>query len=209
VSKEHAVRTDAEFFPEDVEFLGFIGSWDSYTGVDKVQMLFYLIRTKDRDWLEAVVKYSNKIMSRKCVMSVPRDGSKREAAARLLDGHVRSRVHYECPVPPYQSGLLAGGELRLIVRAIANELKRNNDAAQREQRRHEAPIIKMAKELGLDPCPAGHNDSAWMASCPRRSHWIMISPSHNQFGCGYCRRKGGPAELQAFYNHVRAEDAQQ
>lgn len=53
--------------------------------------------------------------------------------------------------------------------------------------------------LGLDPRPAGHNHNAWMANCPRTSHWLMISAEQNEFGCGYCRRKGGPAELRAFY----------
>ena len=67
------------------------------------------------------------------------------------------------------------------------------------------PIIKMARELGLDPCPAGHNDSVWMADCPRGSHWIMISPSHNEFNCGYCRHRGGPAELQMFYDSIRGK----
>ena len=102
--ENHAAHTDPKFFPENVEFLGFIGGWDCDTGIDTVHMLFYLIRTKDLDWLEVVVKYSNRIMSRKCVMSIPRDGSKREAAARLLDAYVRLRVHYECPVPPCRSG---------------------------------------------------------------------------------------------------------
>ena len=51
-------------------------------------------------------------------------------------------------------------ELKSIVRAIAEELKRNSRVAKEEQRQHEAPIIKMARELGLDPRPAGHNDSA-------------------------------------------------
>ena len=204
-TEEHAAHTDPEFFPENVEFLGLIGGWDCYIGVDTVHTLFYLIRTKDRDWLEAVVKYSNRIISRSCVMSIARHGSKREAAARLVDAHVRSRVHYECPVPPYQSGLLTNGELESIVEAIAEELKHNSRVAEEEQRRHEAPIIKMARALGLDPRPAGHNDSAWMANCPRGAHWIMISPSHNEFGCGYCHRKGGPEELRAFYDHVRRE----
>jgi hypothetical protein len=27
--------------------------------------------------------------------------------------------------------------------------------------------------------------------------------SHNEFGCGYCRRKGGLEDLQAFYDFVR------
>jgi hypothetical protein len=100
--------------------------------------------------------------------------------------------------------LLTNGELKSIVEAIADELKRNSEATEEKQRRHEAPIIKMARELGLDPRPARHNDSAWMANCPYGSHWIMISASQNEFGCGYCRRKGGPEELRAFYDHVRS-----
>ena len=166
--------------------------------------LFYLIRTKDLDWLEAVVKYSNRIMSRNCVMSIPRHGSKREAATRLLDAHVRSRVHYECPVPPCQSGLLTNSELKSIVGAISEGLERNRRVAEEEQRRYEAPIIKLASELGLNPRPAGHNDRAWISDCPRRSHTIMLSPSLNELGCGYCRRKGGPAELRAFADCVKS-----
>lgn len=201
--EEHPTHSDPEFFPENVEFLGFIGGWDCNVVVDTVQTLFYLIRTKDQDWLEAVVKYCDQIISRNCVMSIPRHGSKREAAARLVDAYVRSRVHYECPVPPYQSGLLTRSELESITGTIREELERNSQLAAEKQRWREAPIIKMAKELGLDPRPAGHNDSAWMANCPQGgNHWIMISPEHNEFGCGYCRRKGGPQELRAFSDGV-------
>jgi hypothetical protein len=32
----------------------------------------------------------------------------------------------------------------------------------------------------------------------------MISPSANEFGCGYCRRKGGPAELKEFVDDVKS-----
>ena len=28
----------------------------------------------------------------------------------------------------------------------------------------------------------------------------MLAPLTNQFGCGYCRQKGGPRELQALYD---------
>jgi hypothetical protein len=175
--EEYAAHTDPEFFPENVEFVGFLGGWDCDTGVDTVQNLFYLIRTNDLDWLEVVKKLSSSIVSRNCVMSIPRLGSKREAATRLLDAHVRSCVHYECPAPPYQSGLLTNSELENIVGAIDEELARNSRAAAEKQCRQETAIIKMARELGLDPRPAGHNDSAWMASCPQSAnHWIMISP---------------------------------
>jgi hypothetical protein len=136
--RKQTVSTDPEFFPENVEFLGFIGGWDCYTGVDTVHTLFYLIRTNDLDWLEVVVKDSNRIMSRKCVMSIPRDGSNRDAAARLLGAYVRSRVQYECPVPPCRSGLLAYAELQRIVLTIADELECDGRGAEDEQRGHEA-----------------------------------------------------------------------
>ena len=178
---------------------GLIGEWDRDIGVDTVHEALYLIRGDEQDALET--SYSKEI-----VMAAPRQGTEREAATRLLDAYVRARVHYDFPVQPYLPGLLSSSELEEIVKAVADELKRNSRVAEEEQRQHEAPIIKMAKELGLGPRPAGHNDSAWMASCPQsRNHWIMISPSHNEFGCGYCRRKGGPEELRAFYNRVRRE----
>lgn len=191
--------SDPEFFPDNVEFLGFIGGWDCDVGIDTIPTLFYLIRTGDLDWLEEVVKYSSQVISKKCVSSIPREGSKREAAARLLDARVRSRVHYECPVPPYRPGLLTRGEIEEIVKTIANELKRNSEVAEEKQRRHPASIITMARELGLGPRPAGHNDSAWMASCPGTGHWLMISPAHDEFGCGYCGKKGRSEDLRSLY----------
>lgn len=72
-------------FPENVEFLGFIGGWNCDFGIDTAEELFYLIRTNDADWLEVVARYSEKIISQKIVLSFFRQGSKREAAARLLD----------------------------------------------------------------------------------------------------------------------------
>ena len=82
--------------------------------------------------------------------------------------------------------------------------ERNALAAKATQQRQKAQIVEVASELGLNPRPAGHNDSAWMADCPRGSHTIMLSPSLNEFGCGYCRRKGDGAELAAFVEYVKS-----
>ena len=127
-----------------------------------------------------------------------------KAAMRLLPALVRARIPYEFPRPPYLPGLLRRRELAGIVRAVAEEFRRNSQAADAAQKVGKAPIIELANELGLNPRPAGHNDSAWVADCPARSHTLMLSPSLNEFGCGYCRRKGGPAELEAFADHVKS-----
>jgi hypothetical protein len=174
-----------------------IGEWDRDIGVDTLHEALYLIRGDEQDALET--SYSKEI-----VMAAPRQGTEREAATRLLDAYVRARVHYDFPVQPYLPGLLSSSELEEIVKAVADELKRNSRVAEEEQRQHEAPIITMARKLKLDPRPAGHSISVWIAGCPRGNHWMMISTAHNEFGCSYCRSKGGPAELQAFYDHVKS-----
>ena len=116
-----------------------------------------------------------------------------------MNAYVRGQVYYSFPAPPYRRGLLTSGELENIVGAVSAEFERNGRAAEKEQGRNEAPIIKMARELNLNPKPAGHNKTAWIADCPRKSHWMMISPSLNAFGCGYCRRRGGPKQLKKFF----------
>ena len=73
--KKRAAHHDAEFFPENVEFLAFIGGWDLDLRIDTVEGLFYLIRTSDLDWLEEVVKYSDQVISQKCLKCIPRDGA--------------------------------------------------------------------------------------------------------------------------------------
>ena len=201
----------------------FVGAWDNDIGIDSYNEALFLVRDDRHDLLWSLATHSEEstrqnLAARKdgdpewdkskiicgCVAGARRERTENEAATRLLDALVRARVHHEFPRPPYLPGLLTRSELTNIVGAVAEELTRNSLAAEAEQRRHEAPIIRLANQLGLNPRPAGHSVSAWIADCPRRSHTIMLSSSLNEFGCGYCRRKGGLAELEAFADHVRS-----
>jgi len=96
--------------------------------------------------------------------------------------------------------LLSAPELQQIVCEVEDELARNRKAAEDRQRGGEAPIIRVARQLKLAPTPAGTSEHAWLANCPGRGHTLMLAPLTNQFGCGYCRQKGGPRELQALYD---------
>jgi hypothetical protein len=175
----------------------FIGAWDRDCGVDIFYEALYLTRGNEQDSLESLPDFSENTT---CLKSLPRQGlSERAAATRLLDDYVRARFHYDFPVPPYVPGLLTSQELANIVGAVTKEYARNSAAAEAEELRHPTPIIEMARELNLGPRPAGHNTTAWMAWCPRTDHRLTLSVKDNEFGCGYCCRKGGPAELRAFY----------
>ena len=199
----------------------FVGAWCNYLGIDSLYEAFFLVRDDRQDLLWSLATHSEKstkqnLAARKggdpkwakskitcgCVGGAPREGAENKAAIQLLDALVRARVPYEFPQPPYLPGLLPRRELAGIVKAVAEELRRNSLAAEVAQKVWKAPIIELANKLGLNPRPAGHNDSAWIADCPRRSY--TLAPSPNEFWCGYWRRKGGPAELEAFADHVKS-----
>jgi hypothetical protein len=201
----------------------FVGAWDNDLGIDNINEALFLVRDDRQDLLWSLTTYSEKTTRENldaresgdptwikseitcgCVAGAPREGTQSEAATRLLDALVRARVPYQFPRPPYLSGLLASAELSDIARAVIDELEQNALAAKVMQQRQKAQIVEVAGELGLNPRPAGHNDSAWIADCPRRSHTLMLSPSLNEFGCGYCRRKGDAAELRAFVDYVKS-----
>lgn len=58
-------------------------------------------------------------------------------------------------------------------------------------------LLAWCRAHGLDTRPEGRNDTAWWASCPSGgNHPIMISTLTNRWSCGYCRKKGGLAELK-------------
>ena len=176
----------------------FVGTWDNDVGIFEITEALFLVRDDRQDLLWSLTTYSNSELSCGCVAGALREGTQREAATRLLGALVRARVGLQFPRPPYLTGLLESNELSDIANAVSEELKRNTLAAKAAQQRQKVEIVEVAGELGLNPRPAGHDDSAWIADCPRRTHTLMLSPSLNEFGCGYCRRKGDAAELRAF-----------
>jgi hypothetical protein len=204
----------------------FAGAWHLDVGIDILHEALFLARDEHEDRLWSLITPSEKctleslsarergdngwvkrMITGGCVAGAARYEAPREAVRILMDRLLRARIHFSGPRPPYVSGLLTSQEMTSMVRVFSNELRSNAIAAEAASLDPEALIIKVARDLGLNPRPAGHNRTAWIADCARRSHFIMISPSHNEFGCGYCKRAGGPADLQAFCEGINDRKA--
>ncbi len=67
-----------------------------------------------------------------------------------------------------------------------------------------SPFIDFFKENSLFPRPYDKEKGLWTASCPNISkHPLMINVSEEQFGCGWCKKKGGLQELKIWIAEIK------
>jgi hypothetical protein len=165
----------------------FVGAWDNYVGIDSLYEALFLVRDDGQDLLWSLATHSEKSTKQNlaareggdpewvkskitsgCVGGAPREGTVNKAAMRLLPALVRARIPYEFPRPPYLPGLLTHRELAGIVRAVAEEFRRNSQAADAAS---SAPFSR-ASEVKKSWQPV------FRSSCARLStlFWIRSTP---------------------------------
>jgi len=131
-----------------------------------------------------------------CVYAVRRKGDERAACLRLLERLFRARVGFAWPDRFVAPGIVDRSGFENLVGRIEKDLKINREKA----RSRETEIVRAARKLGLFPQPTGTGPGLWQARCPGTGHPLYINAAVNEFGCGWCRRKGGIKELRAFVN---------
>lgn len=144
---------------------------------------------------------SNKFDGFGCAVSAPITGDKLQACKELLLHRYRSTVGFYWPTDFIKDGMLTESMYHEIIDTIKNELDKQAEIA----RESKSEIVTVARELGLGPEPTGTGPYSWRARCPKTSHPLYINTESNTFGCGWCKRKGGPGELQAFMKERRSK----
>jgi hypothetical protein len=65
-------------------------------------------------------------------------------------------------------------------------------------------IVRFAKKAGLSPRPAENGrEHSWYINCPNGNHPILLELKGSEWGCGYCRKKGGFKELKDWVEEIR------
>ena len=195
--------------PADAEF---VCVYENNLGIDSMDEVAFIERTADRDVLWIAFDVNRKLLADlaahpttakdtpelatrlRPAVSRPRDGDRLAACLGLLDILFRARVGFSWPSGFEIEGLVTHQHFDRVVGAMKKEL----DANAAKAKQNETEIISTARELGLSPTPAGVGPNHWHARCPQTNHNLYITASENQFGCGWCKRKGGPDALRDF-----------
>jgi hypothetical protein len=166
-----------------------ICSYESDFRLDSHEVAAYFRRKDNRD--ELWIKSSYRIG---CAYTSPSQDTSHSASLRLLDRLYRAMVGFEWPAGFISPGIINKASFRKLVKQIKREL----DANRLKSRKNRTEIILVAEELELSPRPTGTAPELWAANCPGTNHFLYIYATSNSFGCGWCKRKGGPEKLRAF-----------
>ena len=78
--------------------------------------------------------------------------------------------------------------------AYRQKIKLIEDAAKNND------LINFCRTIHLQPTPDGIHATNWTAQClSKGNHHLLLSTVTNEWGCGYCRKKGGLPELKEWY----------
>lgn len=98
--------------------------------------------------------------------------------------------------PEYVSSeFLSEMEFKKLLERSINIINERESIAMELTRQNE--LIQYCYQAKLDPEPEGSSPTNWRAKCASGGHhYMLISTQSNQWGCGYCKRKGGLVDLQ-------------
>ena len=112
-------------------------------------------------------------------------------AHRLFDGY-----------PSFiESTLFSESEFSDLIESVKNEKTTiKNKAVQLR-----TPFIDFLETMNYNPKPTGNTEYSWEIGCPNSEgkHFLMVSTLNDEWGCGYCNRKG---DLEGFKNWLRELD---
>ena len=145
-----------------------------------------------------------------CAISVPRARDFDESLLELLGCFFTTQAGAPGDIKHLiATAYINKAHFKLLLERV--ELHRERERLEHEEfsrqaYENETEIIHVARELGLNPEPAGIGPVQWYANCPRTAgHPLRITTSDDYFFCGYCSVSGGVDELRAFVAENRPE----
>jgi hypothetical protein len=86
---------------------------------------------------------------------------------------------------------------------LIEKLKSEKRLIHEKTKSNQTPLITYLKEQGLAPTPSENHIGSWVAKCPNaKKHFIKITTKNDQWGCGYCKKKGGLKDLKTWINKL-------
>ena len=116
----------------------------------------------------------------------------------ILKEHIKAHSSYSGYPEFIDSILLTKDEFDQFI----GTLKSRKEIIQRKAMHKKTQFISFLEKLELHPRPSGGNEYSWECVCPnsKGNHQLMVSTLNDEWGCGYCRKKGTQNNFKSQFN---------
>ncbi len=135
-------------------------------------------KIKDNEKIESQYKYDTK-------------RSFQENLIRSFEDIFHKRLPFQSLPYKWKSQHLNDTDFETIITSIKDKIKGSSTS----------PLLEAFKKYQLNPKPYNAEKGLYYANCiGSNKHHIYIDINTDEWGCGYCRKKGGVKELQDWVN---------
>lgn len=159
----------------------------------------YFYRVTDDGYIQLAYSYNGSELEIKAQYKL-RFQNLKEDIIFIVKNYLEANAPFEGYPLFENSSIFTKQEFDDIIASIENPKK----VIIREALKNQTPLIHCLKENKLNPYPSGGSLTNWRAKCPSgRAHTIMVSTKSDEWGCGYCRRKGKQEDLERWLLEIK------
>lgn len=162
----------------------------------------YYYRITDDNYIQLALKFLNDELEICAQYELKYDNLKKNII-HILEQNIEANSPYTGYPKFVNSTIFTEKEFNTLIKSIQNrKLAIINEAKSKSTN-----LINFLKFQGLNPKPTGNNPNSWVSKCPSGgNHNIMISTINDEWGCGYCNRKGNKIDLEAWILRINLEN---
>ncbi len=164
----------------------------------------YFYRVTDDNYIQLAYRMDGGEMEL-CAQYKLRYENLKENIIFIVKENIEANLPYE-GFPIFQNSVVF---TRQEFDSIIKSMKDEKLAIMEQAKAYQTPLIDYLREQQLNPRPTGYNYNSWVARCPcGGNHQIMVSTLNDEWGCGYCKRKGKIPELEKWLQEVKIKEDQ-
>jgi len=164
----------------------------------------YFYRVTDDNYIQLAYKMDRRELEL-CAQYRLRHDNLKENIIFIVKENIEAHLPY-IGFPIFQNSVIfTKEEFDSIIKIMKDEKL----AIMEQAKSYQTPLIDYLRAKKLNPRPTGCNPNSWVARCPcGGNHQIMVSTLYDEWGCGYCNRKGKIPELEKWLQQVKIKEDQ-
>ena len=152
----------------------------------------YFYRITDDGYIQLAYSYNNSKLSIKAQYKL-KFQNKKENIISIVSNLIEANYLHD-GYPTLKDSVIF---TQLEFDKIISDIKAPKTILKEKAKQKITPLITFLEEQQLHPMPTGCNENSWTAKCPSGgNHFLQVVTTNDQWGCGYCKRKGGKEELE-------------